>query len=309
MNDGWISTAPIAIGAEQGVPQEIQRRVAGRRDALSQSGVESRLTLGVFPTSAPMRKATNDGCLSTTSIHRRAHALFYAVSPNLLCFSIYLSSHPKTKHFPSFHDLQTTEMFDRFFSRERKLRRSAAPNTRPRAPPQPQISTSTALVRRSASIREEEEEEDDVLSELPQLQHISPRASMSSLPSYRSRDTDLPNYKYENGHPLFTLDFLNTEALAAARPVAPKRRPRRAQRPDPALCLAPYSAPGSPFRDVSMSFGWMWMPSRAHKYRGKLIPHDHPVYSMPPSEQARLRRMGIDPVGKAEFMALQSATG
>lgn len=205
-------------------------------------------------------------------------------------------------------------MFDRFFSSERKLqRRRPAPNTRPRAPPQPQISTSTstALVRRSASIREEEEEEEDVLTELPRLQQNSPRASMSSLPSYRSRDTDLPNYKYENGHPLFTLDFLNTEALAvaASRPVkAPVRRSRRANRPDPALCLAPYSAPNSPFRDVSMSFGWMWMPSRAHKYRGKLIPHDHPVYSMPPSEQARLRRMGIDPVGKAEFMALQTAT-
>ncbi|GAB7341201.1 hypothetical protein MBLNU457_7489t1 [Dothideomycetes sp. NU457] len=202
-------------------------------------------------------------------------------------------------------------MFDRFFSRDgRKLRRSTAPNTRPRAPPQPQINTSTALVRRNPSIIEEEEEE-DVLSELPQLRNISPRVSISSLPSYRSRDTDLPNYKYENGHPLFTLDFLNTEALAAARPVAkaPVRRSRRANRPDPALCLAPYSAPNSPFRDVSMSFGWMWMPSRAHKYRGKLIPHDHPVYSMPPSEQARLRRMGIDPVGKAEFMALQSATG
>jgi len=196
-------------------------------------------------------------------------------------------------------------MFDRFFSRERKPRRNAAPNTRPRAPPQPQISTSTALARRTPSIILEEEE--DVLSELPHLQHInSPRASMSSLPSYRSRDTDLPNYKYETGHPLFTLDFLNTQALAA-RPAAVARRPRRAPRPDPALCLAPYSAPGSPFRDVQMSFGWMWMPTRGKKYRGKLIPHDHPVYSMSPSEQARLRRMGIDPVGKAEFMALQTS--
>jgi len=195
-------------------------------------------------------------------------------------------------------------MFDRFFNRDRKQRRSKVPNTRPRAlvPPQPLIGSSNALVRSTQSIPEDL----DQLSELPQLAIMSPRASMSSLPSYRSRDRDLPNYKYETGHPLFTLDFLNMQA-AAARPAQP-RRPRRAQRPDPALCLAPYSAHGSPFRDVQMSFGWMWMPTRAAKNRGRLIPQDHPVYSMDPSEQARLRRMGIDPVGKAEFMALQSAT-
>ena len=237
----------------------------------------------------------------------------------LVTFRIFILS---TKQFSVVPNTPRS-MFDRFFNKKpRTATRTNASSSRPRPDgpraTRPNISraqseganavrmrandSSIVMTARANSIHSQEldEDEDDLLPS-PRL---SPSPSMSSLPSYRSRDSKLPHYQYDVGHPLSTLDFLTVQAAASR--LSQARIPVRRTPVHPAHTLAPYTARGSPWRDVSMSSGWIWMPSTSKfKAHRRLIPHDHPVHLMSPTEQARLRRMGIDPVAKAEFLMLQ----